>query len=233
MVVLTSALVIIVSYLLGSIPTAYLFARWRKGIDIRRYGSGTVSGSMVWEHVSRWGVVAVGLYDVGKAVLATWLGLQISLPMAIAAGLVAAVGHNWPIFLHFTGGRGLGCFLGLFLFVFPWGALWILVALALGRLISRDSAPWAAASVVMLPGFAAIMGQSLAVIWGCVAMVLITAVKRLDANRRPLPADKAERRRVLLYRLFLDRDIRDWQTWVSRTQDTDTTQALDAREGAA
>jgi len=220
MVALMAALVIIASYLLGSIPTAYLFARWRKGIDLRQYGSGTISGSMVWEHVSRWGVVAVGLFDVGKAVLATRLGLQISLPMGVAAGLVAAVGHNWPIFLHFTGGRGLGCFIGLFLIVFPWGALWILAALALGRLISRDSAPWALASVIMLPGFAAIMGQPPAVIWGCVAMLLITAVKRLDANRQPLPAEKADRRRVLRYRLLLDRDIRDWQTWVNQTPET-------------
>ena len=121
------------AYLLGSIPTAYVFARWHSGIDIRRYGSGTVSGSMVWEHVSRWGVVAVGLFDVGKAAAATWLGYQISLPAAVAAGLLATIGHNWPLFLRFVGGRGLGCFLGICVIVFPWGCAWILLSLALGR----------------------------------------------------------------------------------------------------
>ena len=219
MTVLMAVLVIVASYLLGSIPTAYVFARWRKGIDLRQYGSGTVSGSMVWEHVSKWGIVVVGLFDLGKAALATWLGLQISLPMAVAAGLAAAIGHSWPIFLRFVGGRGIGCFMGSMLVVFPWAFPWLLAFLGLGRLISRDSAPWAFAGLAALPLFAWLMGQPVPIIWGCVAMLVLTIAKRLEANRRPLPADGAARRRVLLYRLFLDRDIRDWHTWVRRVPD--------------
>lgn len=220
MLALKIAALLIGSYLLGSIPTAYLFARWRKGIDLRQYGSGTVSGSMVWEHVARWGVVVVGLFDLGKAAFATWLGSQISLPVAIAAGLAATIGHNWPIFLNFTGGRGLGCYMGMFLVIFPWGFPWMLGFLALGRLISRDSAPWALAALIGLPVFAWYMGQPPELIWGTVIMLILALVKRVEANRRPLPADPAERRRVLMYRLLLDRDIRDWHTWVRRTPES-------------
>jgi len=54
-------------YLAGSIPTAYLAGRWIKGIDLRNYGSGTVSASMVWEHVAKWAVVPVGLLIFSKA----------------------------------------------------------------------------------------------------------------------------------------------------------------------
>ncbi|MGC8827678.1 MAG: glycerol-3-phosphate acyltransferase [Anaerolineae bacterium] len=220
MLALKVAVLLIGSYLLGSIPTAYLFARWRKGIDLRQYGSGTVSGSMVWEHVARWGVAVVGLFDLGKAAFATWLGSHISLPAAIAAGLAATIGHNWPVFLNFTGGRGLGCYMGMFLVIFPWGFPWMLGFLALGRLISRDSAPWALAALVSLPAFAWYMHQPPALIWGTVIMLILALIKRVEANRRPLPADPAERRRVLLYRLLLDRDIRDWHTWVRRTPES-------------
>ena len=211
------------AYLFGSIPTAYVFARWHSGIDIRRYGSGTVSGSMIWEHVSRWGVVAVGLFDVGKAAAATWLGYQISLPAAVAAGLLATIGHNWPLFLRFVGGRGLGCFLGICVIVFPWGCAWILLSLALGRVISRDSAPWALVAMLAFPGFALLLGEPAAVVWGCAGMWLVTVVKRLEANRRPLPADRSEWGRVLLYRFMLDRDIRNWDEWVHRAPATATT----------
>ncbi len=58
------ALLLLFGYLLGSIPSGYLAGKWIKGIDLREYGSGTVSGSMVWEHVAKWAVVPVGLFDI-------------------------------------------------------------------------------------------------------------------------------------------------------------------------
>jgi glycerol-3-phosphate acyltransferase PlsY len=70
---MASIFLILFGYLLGSIPTAYLAARWKKHVDLRRYGNGTVSGSMVYEHVARWLVVPVWLFDVAKAALPAWL----------------------------------------------------------------------------------------------------------------------------------------------------------------
>jgi hypothetical protein len=64
------------------------------------------------------------------------------------------------------------------------------------------------------------MHQPPEVIWATIIMLILALVKRVEANRRPLPADPAERRRVLLYRLLLDRDIRDWHTWVRRTPES-------------
>jgi len=216
--VLQSAVLIAAAYLLGSIPTAYLAGRWLKGIDIRDYGSGTVSGSTVYERVARWAVFPVGLFDVAKAALPAWLGLRLGLglPAAAAAGMAAAVGHNWPVFLRFTGGRALGCFLGILAVVFPWGAPWLLGFLAVGRLLG-SSAEWALAGVALLPALALILGRPPAVVWLGVAMLLLTAAKRLEANRRPLPPPGPERRRALLRRLIYDRDIASHRDWLDRT----------------
>jgi len=75
-VFLQAALLIVGACVVGSIPAGYLAARLLKGVDLRRYGSGTPTGSMVYEHVARWAVVPVGLFDVGKAALPTWLALH-------------------------------------------------------------------------------------------------------------------------------------------------------------
>ena len=221
--IVKSALLVVAGYLLGSIPTAYLASRWLKGIDLRRYGSGTVSGSMVWEHVTRWAVVPVGLFDVGKAALPAWLGLRLSLgmPAAAAAGLAALAGHNWPLYLRFTGGRGLGCFMGVLLVIFPWGVPWMLAFLAIGWLLG-DSAPLALASVLILPLLAAAVDGPAVVAPATGAMLLLTLAKRLEANRRPLPPPGPERWRVILRRIFLDRDIASHPEWIQRQPDPES-----------
>jgi glycerol-3-phosphate acyltransferase PlsY len=212
-----AVLLVLTGYLLGSIPTAYLVGRWTKGLDLRRYGSGTVSGSMVFEHVAHWLVVPVGLFDIGKAALPAWLALRLGLgmPVAAAAGLAAVAGHNWPLFLHFTGGRGLATFLGLLLVLFPWGFPWMLGFLAAGWLLG-DSAAWALAGMITLPLLSRIVGGPGVITAAAGAMLLLTLVKRLEANRRPLPPPGPERRRVILRRLFLDRDIASHKAWIRR-----------------
>jgi glycerol-3-phosphate acyltransferase PlsY len=215
--VIQGALVVVAGYLVGSIPTAYVVGRWLRRIDLRRYGSGTVSGSMVYEHVARWAIVPVGLFDIGKAALPTWLGLRWGLGtgFAAAAGLAAVVGHNWPVFLNFTGGRGLGCFMGVMLPLFPVAFPWMLGFLAAGWVLG-DSAPWALAGVVTLPVLARMVAGPPVVGPAALAMLVVTLAKRLEANRRPLPEPGGERRRVVVRRLLLDRDIASHREWIRR-----------------
>lgn len=212
-----SLLLIVFGYLLGSIPTAYVAGQLIKNIDLREYGSGTVSGSMVYEHVGRWVVVPVGLFDIAKGAIPTWLGLQLGLGelVSVIAGLAAVLGHNWPLYLRFTGGRGLSPYMGLMLVIFPWGAVWVLALLGVGFLLG-DSAPWALASLLTTPILVYLLDGPISAIWAVASMLLITLAKRLEANRRPLPADEEERRRVILLRLFFDRDIKDHKAWINR-----------------
>jgi glycerol-3-phosphate acyltransferase PlsY len=134
---------------------------------------------------------------------------------AVAAGFAAMLGHNWPLYLGFTGGRGLGAYLGTLIVIFPWGVPWMLAFLAVGYLLG-DSAPWALASLFLLPFFNNWMGGPSVLIPATVVMIIITILKRLEANRRPLPEEPAARRKVLYLRAFFDRDIPNHKEWINR-----------------
>ena len=112
---------IIIGYLLGAIPFAYIIARTRKGIDIREKGSRNVGALAVWREVNPgFGIIALAA-DVGKGVLAVyvakWLGID--LIWICVAGLAAVVGHNWPVFLKFRGGKGASTIMGVLLALMP------------------------------------------------------------------------------------------------------------------
>lgn len=212
-----SILLVIGGYLLGSIPSAYLAGRWLKGVDLRQRGSGTVSGTGVYYHVARWAVIPVGIFDILKGALPIWLGLRLRFgpPIALAAGLAAVIGHDWPLFLNFKGGRGISPYMGVLLAAFPWGFPWLLAFLGLGKLL-KYSAVVALVGIAVLPLLTWLSGQPSVVTWACLGMLLITIAKRLEANQLPLPPPGPERRRVLLRRLLLDRDVGPREEWVHR-----------------
>lgn len=80
----------------------------------------------------------------------------------------------------------------------------------------KDSAPWALASLASMPLLVLWLGGSGIVFWVIAATLAVMVCKRLEANRRPLPLDARERRRVLWLRLVFDRDIPDHQAWIRR-----------------
>ena len=209
-------LMVVFAYLLGSIPSGYLAGKWIKGIDLREYGSGTVSGSMVWEHVAKWAVLPVGIFDIFKGALPTWLSLKLGLSQqaAMVVGLTAVVGHNWPIYLNFQGGRGLSPFLGELFVLFPLGMLILLIGLGIGNRLKSPAVPLF--TIILLPVFAALFDGPKSMLWLALGMTIITVLKRLEANGRPLPEDPQERHEVILRRIFLDRDIQDHEEWIRR-----------------
>lgn len=103
------AAVMVLAYLLGSIPWGYILLRFRSGMDIREYGSGRVGMSNVLRTGGRKVAVLVLALDTGKGILVVAIARVVldSTTGEVAAGLLALVGHNWPVFLKFQGGRGV------------------------------------------------------------------------------------------------------------------------------
>jgi len=129
-------------------------------------------------------------------------------------GFAAVIGHNWPIYLGFHGGRGFSPFLGELLVLFPWGVVIILAGLALGNVFRCPAIPLFV--IILMPIFTSLLHGPPILLWLAILMTIITIIKRLEANRRPLPADPDERCKVILRRIFLDRDIQDQKAWIHR-----------------
>ena len=119
---MNEVLAIIIGYLLGSIPSAFIVTRLIKGGDIRRMGGGNVGGLNVFREVGLWAGLAVGLIDFGKgaaAVAVAMWGLDAPDAYVVLAGLAAVVGHNWMIWLKFSGGKGMGAAMGALIVLLP------------------------------------------------------------------------------------------------------------------
>jgi len=113
---LNGIIAVIIAYLLGSIPSAYIITRLATGKDIRQLGGGNVGARNVFREVGLWAAIIVGVFDVGKGAaavaIAGWL-LDAPLFFILAAGLAVVAGHIWSIYLKFTGGNGLATSLGV------------------------------------------------------------------------------------------------------------------------
>jgi glycerol-3-phosphate acyltransferase PlsY len=121
-IIVKGIIAIVLGYLLGSIPTAYLATRLAAGKDVRRLGGGNVGGLNVYREVGLLPAAVVGIVDVCKGAaavaLAYWL-LDVSQPFVLAAAVASVVGHNWMVWLKFSGGKGMGAAIGSLFVLFP------------------------------------------------------------------------------------------------------------------
>ena len=165
--------VVVIAYLLGSIPVGLIIGKLKKGVDIREYGSGKTGATNVMRTLgTKLGVLTLVL-DVVKAGGAVMLAAVIvdggsgsfivggvsiywQHVAQVVAGLAAIVGHNWPIFARFKGGRGVTAYFGTLFAIFPpagiFGAEIVAIAALRSRQMSRGSILGAlAAWCLMIP----------------------------------------------------------------------------------
>jgi len=115
------ALLLLVSYLIGTFPTGVVVSRALAGRDPRDHGSGHTGGLNVYRTVGLVGLLLTGVGDIGKGALAVWLASRLNpSPWAIPlAGMAVIAGHCWPFYLGFRGGMGIGTFGGTLLVTSP------------------------------------------------------------------------------------------------------------------
>jgi glycerol-3-phosphate acyltransferase PlsY len=129
----------VIGYLLGSIPTAYIVSRTRKGIDIRTVGSRNMGAANVMREIGTYEGIFVGLIDIAKGAGAILIAqtLNISELWVFGAGFAALVGHNFPVFAGFRGGKGSATVIGIFLVLAPLSMLVTLVIVAIPFFTTR------------------------------------------------------------------------------------------------
>lgn len=220
--VIEFVLLTIGAYLMGSVPMAYLVAKWRRGIDIRRFGSGNVGAANIVAAGSRWSSLIVIVFDLAKGMAPVYVARAISLDayQQVVVGLAAISGHNWPVFLRFSGGRGILTTVGVVFAFARWLALGLTVfafawlpfgQFSLGTLIALILLPMLSWFLRDIFDFS----EPLTLTLGFVAILLLLIVRRLTAPRTEL-SDTVSQGELIVNRLLFDRDIKDRKAWVRR-----------------
>jgi acyl phosphate:glycerol-3-phosphate acyltransferase len=136
--VLLGIAAVIIGYLLGSIPFAYIVARLSKGVDIRKVDTGNVGAATTMRGIGVWQGIIVVICDAAKGAAAIFIAqaLGLTLIWVMAAGFAAFLGHNFPIYLGFKGGHGAATTIGIFLVLVPLEMFCALVIIGIVLLIN-------------------------------------------------------------------------------------------------
>ncbi len=192
--VVKGIIAIVLGYLLGSIPSAYIATRLAMGKDIRQLGGGNVGGLNTYKEAGIKPAIVVSIADLGKGtasvVTAYWLlGLtDLTQFWVLAAGMAAVIGHNWMVWLKFRGGKGMGTAIGALFVLMPlygygWGLLIFSGIILILLIITRNIALSIGIGLVSLP-FIAWLGihSGLFITWS-IATGLIIALKFFPTAR--------------------------------------------------
>jgi glycerol-3-phosphate acyltransferase PlsY len=217
---LIAALVITGAYLWGAVPSSYLVGRYRKGIDIRRYGSGNVGATNLMAHVGKRTGFMVGVFDcLAKGTLPVVIARILDTGDAVqaAAGLAAIVGHSWSPYIRFTGGRGVATAIGVLFGSLMWPEMLILTVVlgGIGRLAFHDTGFWTFISLLALPLLAFIFDRPPETLTMALGIGVLLLAKRLTANWER-PDSRYPVMRVLAFRALWDRDVPRKLQWTDR-----------------
>ena len=158
-------IIIILGYLLGSLPTAFLAGHFLRGVDIRRVGDENMGAANAYHQLGPAVGVVIGVIDGAKGALAVLLAQSagLSLPAAspelwqagqlvvLSTGLAAVAGHNWPVFIGFRGGRGASTTIGILLVLTTKPMLILAIPTLAILIIKRSTTPALAFLFIALP----------------------------------------------------------------------------------
>lgn len=199
-------LVVVLGYLLGSIPFAYILGRAVKGIDIRQTNNvGTLS---VMREVGTIAGFANLALDMGKGSLAVgaayWLGVPST--FVFVAGFAAVLGHSWPIFMGFKGGGAVATTLGVLLGVAPYAFGISFVIIVVAVLFTSNFRFGAAVGLLVLPIFIWLFGGHIDLIAYSLSLPLFLVVRNIPKLKHEAATNHGKRN------LIIDRDFTPWQT---------------------
>jgi acyl phosphate:glycerol-3-phosphate acyltransferase len=186
--VITVTLVVLAAYGLGAVPFAYVVARRFAGVDVRAVGSGNVGATNVARTAGATLAVIVLALDIGKGAVAVWLAQWMGLPEAIVVlvGLAAIVGHIFPVWLGFRGGKGVATACGVFALLAPHALLVSVLAFFFFAWATRYVSLGSVVGAVVLPIAAVGAGESPATVLAACATAILVLWRHRDNMTRLL-----------------------------------------------
>jgi len=205
--VIAGILAVVIGYLLGSMPFAYIAARLAKGVDIRGVGGGNVGALNVMREVGTAAGIGVYLADVAKGSLAVLVAQWLGAPLlwVFAAGLAALVGHSWPVWLKFRGGQGLATGMGVLLVVAPIEFAISFAIIVIVVFLTSNARFGSAVGLVLLPLIIWLFGGELSLIIFSIIIPLFCVLKALSRLKADLASPGGRRG------FIIDREYKPWQ----------------------
>ncbi|MBI4187609.1 MAG: glycerol-3-phosphate acyltransferase [Chloroflexi bacterium] len=187
--IIDGVIAVVVAYLLGSIPFAYIVTRLRTGKDIRKLGGGNAGARNVYREVGLWAAIPVAIGDVGKGAAAVavayWI-LQAPPLFVLAAGLAAVAGHIWSVYLKFSGGNGLSASIGVLSLLMTRELLIVLGIMLVLTVLTRNPVLSLNIGILSLPVSAWVLGKSELYIIFSILLILIMVLNFLPTAKAAL-----------------------------------------------
>ena len=194
----------VAAYLAGSVSPSYLLVRFKTGEDVRQTGSRNAGTLNTYHRLGIAGGLAVLAVDAGKGALAVLVPTFVGAPAwtIFATASLVLIGHNWPVWLQFRGGKGAAVLLGLSLALFPVVTAACLITMALVMIIFRNVVLGAAMGYVLVCIALIIVGTEWQMVLLSILLTILAGATYLFGFRRQISAliqDK-QWRRLLSFR---------------------------------
>ncbi|AWB45027.1 acyl-phosphate glycerol 3-phosphate acyltransferase [Paenibacillus sp. CAA11] len=166
--VIFSILAVVISYLLGSISFSVLLAKALKGIDIRQHGSGNAGATNTLRTLGKGPAVLVLMLDILKGIAGVWLGIWLgngSEWVPALCGIAVIIGHNWPVYFRFRGGKGIASTIGVMATLFFFPALYAGIIAILSIVFTRFVSLGSLIFVLLTPVFLLFTGEHGPYLW--------------------------------------------------------------------
>lgn len=176
---------ILIGYLLGSFPTAYIVTMLKKGVDIRDIDVGNVGAAATFRQTGILGGTIVAVIDIAKGIASLLIARALGLSeiWVLAAGFAAVLGHNFPIYIGFRGGKGSATTIGIFFILSPKAMALLLVMMAIAICFTRKVFPMLSSTFPFMPLLIWIFGGSVMLILFSAAVILFVALKDLGGMK--------------------------------------------------
>ncbi len=202
-----SILSIVIAYLLGAIPFAYVAGRLKKDIDIRYAGGGNVGATNVLREVGTGAGLLVLAADILKGTLAVliakWFG--VNMLVVFIAGLAAVIGHNWSIFIGFDGGKGGATTIGVFFALVPLYTVAIFGVMILVAFLTSNLRLSMAAGFIALPFLLWGFGEPGSIIAYSIGLPLLAGLRMIPSIVKGAKDPQARKN------FIVDKDYTPWQ----------------------